>query len=332
MEQLSRFGSASLSQVAALLDKDEQDVAATATQLVGDGAGHRGWLTPEAVSALIDGVTPAKPMADAEALILQAFRQARESAKPTWDSMAVPVLKNRLLLASSQGFNERDYGSPNIWHFVTLFPHLLQPDGLRPRERVRLLQVTPDDGSESRVPVKLDPLGKGRLRVDLWRAIFDYSSGQEFVWDEVTGRARARSHEDGALPVLPTLGQEDLQNLRREFVDTQEKMSDHDNQRLEKWVTGTGATAALPKIYRGLWNAHLKSHAANTLRAFFAYEKLDVPADLFGDVAQAPAPENDVERRRRLAHHYVDAMTGEELSRLSFEIAVITRVPFPSES
>ena len=332
MDQLSRFGSASLSQMADLLGITEQEVVSDATRLVGEGSAHRGWLTPEAVSVLLERITPVRPLSEAEPIILQAFRQARESAKSDWNSMAVPVLKNRLLLATSQSFNEFDYGAPNIWHFVTLFPHLLRTDGVRPRERVHLLQVLEGLGDAGASPVKLDPMGKGRLRVDLWRAIFDYTAGQQFVWDEALGRARPSKDGDHGLPVLPTLTQEDVRNLRREFVGTQEKVTDHDSQRLEEWAIGTGATAALPKIYRSLWSTHLKSHAANTLRAFFAHENLDVPEDLFGGVARVREHESDVERRRRLAHHYVDAMTGDELARLSFEIGVIARVPLPSES
>lgn len=299
--------------------------------MCGEGAAYRGWLTPEAVTALTKEIVPRRPLSEAEPMVLQAFRQARESAKTDWDSMAVPVLKNRLLLATSQTFDETDYGAPNIWHFVTLFPHLLQTSGVRPKERVRLLEELEDVDGTPPATVALDPVAKGRLRVDLWRAIFDYSAGKEFVWDEIAGRARARVDTDGDLPILPTLTREDLRDLRREFVATQERVSDHDAQRLDTWATGNGATAALPRIYRSLWNTHLKSHAANRLRSFFTHAQVDVPNDLFGGTPRVREKETDIERHRRHAHRYIDAMTGEELARLSIEIAVVARVQLPAE-
>lgn len=331
MDAVARFGAASLAQVAELLGRNEDQVAADALSLEGDGAVVRGWLTAKAVSALISGIARERPLTEAEPLIIGAFRQAQESAKTEWTSMAIPVLKNRLLQVSSQTFRESDYASPNIWHFVTLFPHLLRAEGVRPSERVHLVDPDIIEPGSTDAPADLDPVGMGRIRVDLWRAVFDYSSGKEYVWDDAVGRARARSAGDVALPVIPTLGEEDLRLLRNEFVRTQETVSTHDAKRLEDWAERAGTTAALPRFYRGLWNAHLKSHAANRLRAFFISEGFNVPIDMLERVVESVRPESDVERARRVAHQYIDAMTGEELARLSIEIAVVLRVPLHDE-
>lgn len=332
MEEDARFGSASLSQVAELLGQSEDDVLAEATRLVGDGAASRGWLRADAVTALIADVTPLLSLSDAEPLILKAFRQAQESLKTEWTAMAVPVLKNRLLQLSSKSFRESDYGSPNIWHFVTQFPKVIATEGVRPRERVRLIEPENVEANERETPAALDPAGMGRIRQDLWRALFDYSAQETFVWDEAKGRARVRSELDPeSAPVLPTLSAEDMNELRAEFVRLQEKVSDHDAVRLDEWVTRGGPTVALPRLYRGLWNAHLKSHAANTLRAFFLSEGLDVPKDLVERVSTHVEPEREVERLRRLAHRYIDAMTAEELARLSIEMAVVLRIPGHAE-
>lgn len=332
LDEHSRIGSASLAQLAKLLGQSEEEVLAEATRLIGDGAADRGWVRADAVSELIIGVEAQLPLSGAESLLKRAFRQAEESGKTDWTSMAIPVLKNRLIQLSSNTFDEAEYGSPNIWHFVTRFPHLLGTDGGRMHERVHLLQPELVDRDTRETPAELDPVAGGRIRDDLWRAVFDYSAGAEFVWDENLGRARARSDRDTAnAPIIPTLSSEDMRGLRREFVDVQERVNEHDAARLGDWAERGGGTAALPRLYRGLWNAHLKSHAANSLRAFFLSHGLSVPQDLFGKIASLTEPENDVEHARRLAHRYIDAMTGEELARLSIELSVITRVPLNKE-
>lgn len=323
----ARYGSASLRQVAALLDQDEVEVLTSATSAAGEDAAVRGWLKPEAVSALVAGVEPRRRLCEAQPLIVEAFRQAGESSKSDWTSMTVPVLKNRLLHLTSQGFNEADYGSPNIWHFVTLFPSLLATEGDRPNERIRLLNPEELQTTSSKTPTSVNSRGRGRLRADLWRAVFDYQAKMTFVWDEALGLARpAGDGEALGLPVIPTLSADEMKTLRASFVKAQERLSPHNHERLNRWATIGGTTAALPKTYRPLWNDHLKSHATSVLLSFFADEGLNAPTDLIEPVDAAPSEDNHVERARHLAHRYIDAMTGEELSRLSIELAVAARV------
>ncbi len=332
MDHAVRFGSASLAQVAELLGQNEEQVLAEAAALLGEGIADRGRLAPDAVSALIASVEPRRPVSDAEPLILAAFQQAEDKSKVEWTSMAVPVLKNRLLQLTSRNFREDEYGSPNIWHFVTLFPALLATEGEYPRERVRLLTRARLQSADVGEPASLDPAGLGRIRSDLWRAVVDYRSQEVYVWDETTGRARVRKAQDAEhLPVLPTLSAEDMGRLRREFVDTQERVSDQDAKRLEEWTTRAGPTIALPRMYRGLWNALVKSHVADMLRSFFLGKGLDVPGDMLVRASSALEPDREVERLRKLVHHYVDAMTAEELGRLSIEMAVVLRVPVRTE-
>lgn len=327
MDDFTRFGSASLAQVAHLLKTTEERVVDDAVAAVGDGASLRGWLTADAVSALVGGAPSPQLLTEAEPLILEAFRQAHDRSKSGWELMTIPVLKNRLLQLSSQTFREDDYGSPSIWHFVTRFPGLLGCEGTRGAERVRLLKPNlVENDPDQPIAGALDPVGKGRMRVDLWKAAFDYSSEKVYIWDEAIGRARVRTERDGDLPVLPTISEIELRALRREFVEAQGDVSDGDASRLSAWVEGAGATAALPRSYRALWNAQLKSHAADRVRAFFIRSGLSVPTDLI-EVSDAPAErESDVERARRVAHQYIDAMSGDELSRLSIEMSVVLRV------
>lgn len=331
MEDHSRFGRASLRQVADLTGQTEEQVYEAAVRLAGEGAAVRGWLVASAVAALAADVKRVRPLDDAEEMVLNAFRLAREADKPDWASMAVPVLKNRLLQLSSGAFREQDFGSPNIWHFVTLFPAFLDCAGVRPSERVELRNPDLIEAETSHAAASLDPVARGRIRDDLWRAVFDYKSGITYVWDEAIGRAREATSRDAEAIRVPTVTEADLRESRAEFVRTQGAVSEHDALRLGKWISGTGATVALPKFYRQLWNAHLKSHAAERLRTFFIQEGLDVPSDLIASVDPPPAKESVVEHARRRAHLYIDAMTGEELSRLSIELSVVARVRIPEQ-
>lgn len=331
MEELARFGRASLAQVAELTGRSEEQVAEAAVRLEGEGAAVRGMLAASAVTPLIAGVEPARSLRDAEVLLRNAFRLARESAKADWDSMAVPVLKNRLLQLTDGTFREQDFGAPSIWHFVTLFPGLVVCEGARPSERVRLREpelIETDDRDDS---AELDPVGKGRIRNDLWRAVFDYRSGKTYAWDEALGRASEHADSGSTSIRVPTITAPELRDLRREFTRTQETVSEHDAARLAEWVEGAGATAALPRFYRPLWNAHLKSHAADRLRTFFMQAGLDVPSDLIANASPTTSPVSEVEHARRRAHAYVDAMTAEELGRLSIELSVIARVRISDE-
>lgn len=326
MIDVTRFGSASVSQVSELIGRTEDQVVAEAVQRAGTDAAVRGWLTPEAVAALLVDIKPTKPLDEAKDLIMKAFQQAHESGKSDWASMAIPVLKNRLLQASGQSFKEKEYGSPNIWHFVTQFPDVLRVSGARPYERVQLIDPSVIDLELLTTPAALDMAGRGRIRPDLWRALFDYSSENTYVWDESIGRARVARDGDSSPLIIPTLTNKDLETQRQEFVQTLASNSENDRERLQGWVHGSGATVALPRAYRTLWNAHLKGHAANHLRAFFIQHNLTVPADLLTPVSTDSEPEPYAEKMRTIAHRYIDAMTSEELGRLSFELAVTTRI------
>ena len=58
-------------------------------------------------------------------LVIQAFSDAKTKGKPDWRTMALSVLKNRLLQRTNRGFREADYGVTTLRQLVELLPDLL---------------------------------------------------------------------------------------------------------------------------------------------------------------------------------------------------------------
>ena len=58
-------------------------------------------------------------------LVIQAFSDAKTKGKPDWRTMALSVLKNRLLQRTNRGFREADYGVSTLRQLVELLPDLL---------------------------------------------------------------------------------------------------------------------------------------------------------------------------------------------------------------
>ena len=58
-------------------------------------------------------------------LVIQAFADAKAKGKPTWRTMDLSVLKNRLLQRTDRQFRESDYGAKTITELVEQFPDVL---------------------------------------------------------------------------------------------------------------------------------------------------------------------------------------------------------------
>ena len=58
-------------------------------------------------------------------LVLQAFADAKAKGKPTWRTMDLSVLKNRLLQRTDRRFRESDYGAKTITELVERIPDVL---------------------------------------------------------------------------------------------------------------------------------------------------------------------------------------------------------------
>ena len=58
-------------------------------------------------------------------LVIQAFSDAKGKGKTDWRTMALSVLKNRILQRTNRGFRETDYGVTTLRQLVELLPDLL---------------------------------------------------------------------------------------------------------------------------------------------------------------------------------------------------------------
>ena len=118
-------------------------------------------------------------MEEGRQLITQAFRQARNSGKPDWYRMTTAVLKNRLLDLTDRKFTEASYAASSLADFVSQFSHILNVD----RDQ---LPMTVELKEEERARLDSDVVSGAsrniRIKGELWRAIFDRSSGNTYYW------------------------------------------------------------------------------------------------------------------------------------------------------
>src|SRR6266850_1463987 len=144
-------------------------------------------------------------------LVERAFGLARQSGKLDWWTMAIPVLKNRLLLLTNKAFKEADFGATSFRDFLNKIPDVVSVDETPPPGFVILKSAAPERFERPSANV----FRGERIRADLWRAVLDYSSGHNYVWDTSEQVVRpAKLKEDG--PVLPTLSLADLDEWRTE--------------------------------------------------------------------------------------------------------------------
>ena len=243
-------------------------------------------------------------------LIIQAFRQAKYSGKSDWYRMTTAVLKNRLLGLTDRKFTEADYGASSLTDFVMRFDDILDLDEklsptvveLKPKERDSL-----DSGSVSGTP------GHIRIRADLWRAIFDRSSGNTYYWLTNMG-VLGTSPIEGHCPVLPTIDAETDRQWRQSFIDS---LSSPPSQAAE-WATSLLPLSKLPPELRSLWNRTLTGHVHQRLSGWFKEQEVEPPSDFISEVrARQDTQTTGFEALRRLVQRVIQEMTEEELSQLS---------------
>ena len=111
--------------------------------------------------------------------------------------MSVAVLKNRILDLTERRFKESDYGASTFGEFVRNHDDILALDATQ-RPPVAILKgVTPASAGASEA--------RGtRVRSDLWQAVLDFSSGEEYIWDDGEDVAKRASDARSSGPVLPT--------------------------------------------------------------------------------------------------------------------------------
>lgn len=253
-----------------------------------------------------------------EGLILAAFGRAREKGKTDWAEMTTAVLKNRLRIETDGDFDEESYGAGRFLDLVEALPDLLSVDRSTQPPRVRLLRGM--DGVETGA---LPTTSQLRLRPDLWDAVFDYTSGQSYVWRDDS--AVITSDPESTDLILPTVSRQQLQDWRSEFA------ADHgDTEELQEWVGKQLGTSGLPAALRPQWNDTLKRRARLRLEEWFRDQGVQAPTDLMVPAADRTAAgrraETEVDALRRYLQRCVSAMTVEELRTISIPVTVATRL------
>jgi len=122
----------------------------------------------------------------ARQLVQTAFDRARQSGKPDWWIMAIPVLKNRLLQMTDREFRETNYGARSFRDFIQQHADILRVEETPFPGFVVLRSAEPEHQPG------LAPRGAVlEVSPDLWRAVLDFSSGNKYVWDKSKGRRTA---------------------------------------------------------------------------------------------------------------------------------------------
>ena len=249
-------------------------------------------------------------------LIERAFSQARQSGKPEWWVMAIPVLKNRLLQITAQEFKESDFGASTFREFLQNNADVLEIDNSFLPGAVTLKSAQ----SVPRVTSTSTPQ-RNRVREDLWRAILDYSSGNKYVWDtESSAAIIAPEGTEG--PFLPTISPETMTEWKTAFLAG---LPDNaDDGHLKVWQTQSLPTDALPPALRVQWNRFLKHKVQSTLREWFDSHHIPQPPIVHPVI---PAEKrDDTELFREFVIKCIAQMSKEELEKLSIPSSVAFRV------
>lgn len=247
-------------------------------------------------------------------LVRRAFAAARATKPEGWQSMTVPVLKNRLLLLTNREFSESAYGYRSLRELVLSLTDLLDVD-----LDARPVSVTIRDEPLGR-PLLPQAAPEARIRRDLWDAVMDFSAGHRWVW--IDGAAQAEEIPTSGAPVLPTLTPERLHDWRQRFAE------DHVDAHLEPWVESKGSTRLLPRHLQPLWNARLKTLVLARLQKWFTDNGLALPVDATLSTPTAAGPRLGLVRSgslRAFVSGCVAAMTERELDGLLLPAGAVHR-------
>ena len=268
---------------------------------------------------------------DANRLIVQAFGQARAAGKPDWFRMTTAVLKNRLLNLTGNAFNEADYGAANFTVFLSERNDLVDIDRSRTPPLVKLREAHLGDiALGDTEPVSI----LQRVRSDLWRAVLDYSSGTEYVWDKTEGQARASQPADEN-PILPSVTRTVHQQWREEFlntVGTSASITSEQEQQAIAWAQQQLPTSHLPVPLIPQWNRFLRDNVHQLLLNWFQESGLEPPSDLVTSVVERRTRRTpEAEALRRLVLRVVGEMTEHELASLNLPSRAVLKATRPRQ-
>ena len=265
---------------------------------------------------------------DAKQLIHQAFQRAKQAGKADWNVMTTAVLKSRMLNITSHEFDEEDYGYPNFTQFLHAHDDIVSLDTSKFPALVRLRQAgsaklkTVDTGTAN---------SRERIRRDLWLAILDYSSGDQYVWDESSGEARRGELQEDARS-LPTITKQTMQEWRRELADSIRKSEDlsfEQSGRLYSWSQMEFSTHKLPNEIKYRWYDHLKNKVLERLRRWFEESALEQPKDLVSSAPLSPKTRTDIESLRGFVVRVIEKMTERELEQINLPARAVLKTTGP---
>jgi hypothetical protein len=254
----------------------------------------------------------------ARQLILTAFDRARQSGKPDWWSMAIPVLKNRLLQMTNHEFRETTYGARSFRDFIRQHAEMLRVEETPLPGFVVLKSVEPE--KQARLAPKT---AVHEVSPDLWQAVLDFSSGDKYVLDDSKGVAR-RASEDEHGPMLPTLSSEEFDTWRTDFVNMHPAEDEDSAKRLDVWRAKRLPTHALPPPFQKAWNRYLKRKVQDRLSSWFSENNLTEPSRKEAS-ASAVSPDQQLEQLRGFVIDCVRRMSRQELGELRISPAVAIR-------
>ena len=254
---------------------------------------------------------------DAKQLVIQAFKQAKDSGKPDWYRMTTAVLKNRLLALTAKNFSEQDYGASSLANFVTQLPEILIVDSNAPH----VLELNQQERAILEQPNPSRPQADIRIKGELWRAIFDRSSGNQYYWLSNL-QIVSTSLTDSNSHLLPTIDADIDRSWRQSFVDSLEPTSED----AAKWAASLLPLSQLPQDLRRQWHRTLTHNVHRHLLEWFNEQQLQPPRDFVTEVQpvrHTPTLQN--RDLRQLVIRVVQEMTEGELSQLTLPAHAVFR-------
>ncbi|MGN8552504.1 UNVERIFIED_CONTAM: hypothetical protein OHV15_07965 [Microbacterium sp. SLM126] len=285
------------------------------------------WVPLPDVDKALEGFTPRRDPAELRASILAAFEAARDARGENWQTMPLPVLKNRLLTLTNGAFHEWDYGWPNLRFLPHSYPDLLSLDDSTPHGAAvyvaapALREQTDTAAPTSRAHGGAPRTDGRRIREDLWNAIVDYRDGLTYVWDQKLGRAVGVEGEAGAgALVFPTIGADDVRAWRQECARRWAHLNgDADNEAIEGWVENP--RTRVPQRFLNSWRSDQRNRVAAIIEGFFESSGLDLPSDAFPPAG----PVRTELTARELVRLAAEVMTDTEVDALQLPVGAVLR-------
>lgn len=297
-----------------------------ASKLLGldDDATDASWVPSDVVRNFLTSHSPRKDPAELRGQIHAAFEAARES-REAWQSMPLPVLKNRLLALTNGTFHEWDFGWPNLRFIPQAYPDLLDLDLSTPHGSAVYIGAPPDEPVEVIEPTPMaksasNAVGR-RIRQDLWNAIVDYKSGQTYIWDPAIGSAVVAEEAPGAgLLVFPTIDADIVRSWRSDCANRWTQLNgDGDAGAVEAWVDNPRKQVS--QRFVESWRSEQKDRVASLIEGFFRKVGLELPSDAFPSSRKTHTELTG----RDLMKLAAEVMTDAEVAAIQLPVSVVMR-------